>query len=138
MAASTEALPDAAGPWEGGWHRFAPRLPSPNHGPRPVPGNPVDLIVLHSLSPPPGEVGGWGGGAVDGPGGGGVGGHGGAATVHQPAGPAGPSLLPKPARPAGLRAFFHHPQRPAATVRRLRSARLACRTVVLPWARPVQ
>src|SRR6218665_2545921 len=61
MAASTEALPDAAGPWEGGWHRFAPRLPSPNHGPRPAPGNPVDLIVLHSISLPPGEFGGTGG-----------------------------------------------------------------------------
>ncbi|MCW5236259.1 1,6-anhydro-N-acetylmuramyl-L-alanine amidase AmpD [Verminephrobacter eiseniae] len=58
MAASTEALPDASGPWEGGWHRFAQRLPSPNHGPRPAPGNPVDLIVLHSISLPPGEFGG--------------------------------------------------------------------------------
>ena len=49
-----------AAPWAGGWYRFARRLPSPNHGPRPA-GTAVDLIVLHSISLPP-EV--YGGGEV--------------------------------------------------------------------------
>src|SRR6218665_2374609 len=58
MAASTEGRPDAAGPWEGGRDRVAPRLPSPTQGRRPGQGNPVDLIVLHSIGLPPGEFGG--------------------------------------------------------------------------------
>lgn len=44
-------------PWEGGWHRSALRLPSPNFGPRPA-GAQVDLIVVHSISLPPGQYGG--------------------------------------------------------------------------------
>jgi AmpD protein len=48
-------------PWEGGWHRAAQRLASPNHGQRPVHASQVDLIVVHSISLPPGE---YGGGAV--------------------------------------------------------------------------
>ncbi|WP_137895413.1 1,6-anhydro-N-acetylmuramyl-L-alanine amidase AmpD [Ramlibacter sp. 2FC] len=43
--------------WQDGWYRFARRLDSPNHGPRPA-GAAVDLIVLHSISLPPGEYGG--------------------------------------------------------------------------------
>lgn len=43
--------------WQDGWYRFARRLASPNHGPRPA-GAQVDLIVLHSISLPPGEYGG--------------------------------------------------------------------------------
>jgi AmpD protein len=43
--------------WEGGWYRFARHLPSPNFGPRP-PGARVDLVVLHSISLPPGVYGG--------------------------------------------------------------------------------
>jgi AmpD protein len=43
--------------WQDGWYRFARRLPSPNHGPRPA-GAQVDLIVVHSISLPPGEYGG--------------------------------------------------------------------------------
>jgi len=43
--------------WDGGWYRFAHRLPSPNFGPRPV-GAVVDLIVIHSISLPPGQYGG--------------------------------------------------------------------------------
>ena len=43
--------------WDGGWLRAARALPSPNHGPRP-PGAEVDLLVLHSISLPPGEYGG--------------------------------------------------------------------------------
>lgn len=40
-----------------GWYRHAHRLDSPNHGPRP-PGTQVDLVVLHSISLPPGQYGG--------------------------------------------------------------------------------
>ena len=42
---------------DGGWYRFARRLPSPNFGPRPE-GAQIDLVVLHSISLPPGEYGG--------------------------------------------------------------------------------
>lgn len=56
--------------WSGGWYRFARRLDSPNFGPRPEPpqtaekGGPttkkaaVNLIVVHSISLPPGKYGG--------------------------------------------------------------------------------
>lgn len=43
--------------WRRGWYRFAAHLPSPNFGPRP-PKTQVDLIVLHSISLPPGQYGG--------------------------------------------------------------------------------
>jgi len=43
--------------WQAGWYRFAKALPSPNFGPRPQ-GAQIDLIVLHSISLPPGEYGG--------------------------------------------------------------------------------
>jgi AmpD protein len=43
--------------WNGGWYRFARHLASPNFGPRP-PGAQVDLIVVHSISLPPGQYGG--------------------------------------------------------------------------------
>lgn len=43
--------------WDGGWYRYAHRLDSPNFGPRP-PGSAVDLIVIHSISLPPGQYGG--------------------------------------------------------------------------------
>lgn len=43
--------------WTQGWYRDARRLDSPNWGPRP-PGMAVDLVVLHSISLPPGEYGG--------------------------------------------------------------------------------
>jgi AmpD protein len=43
--------------WEGGWYRFAHKLVSPNFGPRP-PSACIDLIVLHSISLPPGVYGG--------------------------------------------------------------------------------
>lgn len=39
-----------------GWYGQAQHCPSPNHGPRPS-GARVDLIVLHSISLPPGEYG---------------------------------------------------------------------------------
>jgi AmpD protein len=43
--------------WRDGWYRFAHHTPSPNFGPRP-PDTSVDLVVLHSISLPPGEYGG--------------------------------------------------------------------------------
>jgi AmpD protein len=49
--------PEASALWERGWYRFARRLDSPNFGARP-PGVPIDLVVLHSISLPPGEYGG--------------------------------------------------------------------------------
>ena len=43
--------------WQEGWYAFARREPSPNFGSRP-PHAAVDLIVVHSISLPPGEYGG--------------------------------------------------------------------------------
>jgi AmpD protein len=43
--------------WSQGWYRFAHRIDSPNFGPRPE-GSAIDLIVLHSISLPPGVYGG--------------------------------------------------------------------------------
>ncbi|MDB5964957.1 MAG: negative regulator of AmpC, AmpD [Polaromonas sp.] len=42
--------------WQDGWYRHARALASPNFGPRPS-GAQVDLIVIHSISLPPGEFG---------------------------------------------------------------------------------
>jgi len=52
--------PETPALWNGGWYRFARALESPNFGPRP-PDTQVDLVVIHSISLPPGE---YGGGAV--------------------------------------------------------------------------
>lgn len=52
---SAPSTPPSA--WEGGWHRRATREPSPNFGLRPEAAN-VDMIVVHSISLPPGEYGG--------------------------------------------------------------------------------
>ncbi|WP_342620732.1 1,6-anhydro-N-acetylmuramyl-L-alanine amidase AmpD [Rhodoferax sp. GW822-FHT02A01] len=43
--------------WRDGWYAFARRCDSPNFGPRPK-DVAVDLVVLHSVSLPPGEYGG--------------------------------------------------------------------------------
>ena len=46
-----------AGPlWQGGWYHCARVLPSPNFGPRPA-QSVIDLLVIHSISLPPGEFG---------------------------------------------------------------------------------
>ncbi len=45
------------GDWDGGWYTGASRFESPNHGPRPADAT-IDLIVVHSISLPPGEFGG--------------------------------------------------------------------------------
>lgn len=43
--------------WVDGWYRFAGHQPSPNFGPRPAQTR-LSLIVLHSISLPPGQYGG--------------------------------------------------------------------------------
>jgi N-acetyl-anhydromuramoyl-L-alanine amidase len=43
--------------WRGGWQQAARHCPSPNFGPRP-PGSVIDLLVIHSISLPPGVYGG--------------------------------------------------------------------------------
>jgi N-acetyl-anhydromuramoyl-L-alanine amidase len=43
--------------WQEGWLRGAQRLPSPNFSVRPA-GTAVSLVVLHSISLPPGQYGG--------------------------------------------------------------------------------
>ncbi len=45
------------GDWSSGWWRPARRIVSPNFGPRPA-GADVSLVVLHSISLPPGVYGG--------------------------------------------------------------------------------
>jgi N-acetyl-anhydromuramoyl-L-alanine amidase len=48
---------DAPALWRAGWYGYARRLDSPNFGARPD-GAAIDLIVVHSISLPPGEYGG--------------------------------------------------------------------------------
>ena len=43
--------------WHNGWYQPAQHIASPNFGPRPA-GVPIDLVVLHSISLPPGQYGG--------------------------------------------------------------------------------
>jgi AmpD protein len=43
--------------WRNGWYQFAHHTPSPNFGPRPE-GVQIDLVVIHSISLPPGVFGG--------------------------------------------------------------------------------
>jgi AmpD protein len=43
--------------WDQGWYAPAQRLDSPNFGPRPA-GVCIDLLVIHSISLPPGQYGG--------------------------------------------------------------------------------
>ena len=54
---TTRSEQSAPALWQGGWYRFARREDSPNFGPRPA-GAQVDLIVVHSISLPPGQYGG--------------------------------------------------------------------------------
>ena len=42
--------------WRAGWYRYARALPSPNQGLRPCKAR-IDLMVIHSISLPPGEFG---------------------------------------------------------------------------------
>ena len=50
-------LAEPASLWDQGWYALALRLDSPNFGPRPA-GACIDLIVIHSISLPPGQYGG--------------------------------------------------------------------------------
>ena len=50
-------LAEPASLWDQGWYARALRLDSPNFGPRPA-GACIDLIVIHSISLPPGQYGG--------------------------------------------------------------------------------
>ncbi len=50
-------LPAAAPLWRQGWYRFARMLPSPNCGARPA-GETTSLLLIHSISLPPGLYGG--------------------------------------------------------------------------------
>lgn len=54
----TRSTDRARDPWTGGWHTGALRVTSPNFGPRPDAAVAIDLIVVHSISLPPGEYGG--------------------------------------------------------------------------------
>jgi len=56
MTLTTNNAPGTA-LWQAGWYRFARPLVSPNQGPRPANTRP-DLIVLHSISLPPGQFSG--------------------------------------------------------------------------------
>ena len=47
---------DRAPLWHQGWYRFAKLAASPNFEPRPT-GTTIDLVVIHSISLPPGEFG---------------------------------------------------------------------------------
>ncbi len=49
--------PETTPLWQGGWLQSARRVASPNFGPRPASAD-IDLIVLHSISLPPGVYGG--------------------------------------------------------------------------------
>ena len=53
------ALPPLSWPsvWQDGWYRMARRVDSPNFGPRPAQVC-IDLVVIHSISLPPGVYGG--------------------------------------------------------------------------------
>ena len=53
-------MPDTSTPeplWNAGWYRPAHPCPSPNFGARPA-NTPISLVVLHSISLPPGQFGG--------------------------------------------------------------------------------
>ena len=47
----------ACATWQDGWYRFARKLASPNFGKRPQDAQ-IDLIIIHSISLPPGQFGG--------------------------------------------------------------------------------
>ena len=53
MMPTTDFVPGA---WQAGWLSGCRHLPSPNFGPRPE-GVEIDLLVLHSISLPPGQYG---------------------------------------------------------------------------------
>ncbi len=56
MTTKPDPTGDTQGAWDGGRYLPARYLASPNFGPRPL-GAAVDLVVVHSISLPPGEYG---------------------------------------------------------------------------------
>jgi len=56
MTLPEAALPPDAGLWQQGWYRHARAMASPNFNQRPT-GARIDLVVVHSISLPPGEFG---------------------------------------------------------------------------------
>ena len=54
---AADLVRSTTGEWNGGWLRRAIRLDSPNFGPRPEQAC-IDLVVVHSISLPPGQYGG--------------------------------------------------------------------------------
>jgi AmpD protein len=56
-ASVTRVEADRGGRWADGWWSGARRVESPNRGPRPA-GTAVTLVILHSISLPPGVYGG--------------------------------------------------------------------------------
>jgi AmpD protein len=52
-----DVAPEPTGLWQRGWYAHARQCVSPNFGPRP-PDTAIDLLVLHSISLPPGQYGG--------------------------------------------------------------------------------
>lgn len=50
------AFAPGAGLWQNGWYRHARAMRSPNFNQRPA-GAQIDLVVIHSISLPPGEFG---------------------------------------------------------------------------------
>lgn len=57
MNDTTASARISASDWQQGWYAPAQRLDSPNFGPRPA-GACIDLLVVHSISLPPGQYGG--------------------------------------------------------------------------------
>lgn len=57
MSQTLPEPPDSTPLWNAGWYGSAKKWPSPNFGPRPLDAH-IDLIVLHSISLPPGQYGG--------------------------------------------------------------------------------
>jgi AmpD protein len=53
----TESAARPSGLWQRGWYAHARQHASPNFGPRP-PHTAIELLVLHSISLPPGQYGG--------------------------------------------------------------------------------
>ena len=56
MTSLEPALPLDTGLWRQGWYRHARAMASPNFNQRPA-GARIDLVVIHSISLPPGEFG---------------------------------------------------------------------------------
>lgn len=57
MTVTRQKCPSDVDLWRRGWYRFAAHMPSPNFGARPSQAR-TDLMVLHSISLPPGHYGG--------------------------------------------------------------------------------